>query len=118
MNTGHFLSHLQWQSSGGSGLFGSVHCPGCELYWGLDFVPEYCPRCGAKVTNNPAQSHENLFQLLRDAGSSFSQCTYCKKGVPGEPKKWANICPYCSGELKLIQKATRSFKRIINNSAR
>ena len=110
MYRNQFISHLPRDESDGLNPFGIIHCPGCELSWVLGFVPKHCPRCGTKVTDNPSQSRENLDKHLRQAnlGIAFSKCLFCKKIIGGEPEIWQNLCPYCSGELKLLKKGKRS----------
>ena len=112
-----FISHLYRERSEVPNQFGIICCPGCELSWTQQFIPEYCPRCNAKVTDNPTPSFKNIYQYLKKVGGPFSQCLYCKRDIYGEPERWRNnSCPYCGGDLKLIQKATRSFRRKFMNS--
>lgn len=108
MDTDIFKSHLHQDISNSPNSFGSIYCSGCELSWTWEFVPRYCPRCGAKVTDDPAPISETFNQKLKMAGCSFSKCPYCKNenyGNLGGP--WLSYCPFCGGDLRLIQKASR-----------
>ena len=112
-----FMSHSSQAETDGLNPFGIIHCPGCELSWILEFVPECCPRCGAKVTDHPAQTRESLDRKLQQAnlGLSFSQCLYCEKVIGGSPELWKDICPYCNGELKLIDNGKGAAKSVLTN---
>ena len=103
------ISHLPRDESDGLNPFGIIHCPGCELSWILEFVPKHCPRCGVKVTDNPAPSDEDFVRHLKQSNLpvDISKCLYCEKEIAGKPETWQGTCPRCCGELKLIRKGKR-----------
>lgn len=111
MTTGSYFTRLHGSNCEISGISITIYCPGCDMRWMPEFVPEYCPMCGAKVTDNPTASCERVHQYMKKSGSPFSQCQYCKRGFPIEPGKFRNTCPYCKGELRLTQKASRFYRR-------
>ena len=111
-----FKSHLHQDRYDFPNPFGSINCPGCELSWTSEFVPRYCPECGTKVTDDPAPSNEPFNKKLIMAGWHFSKCPYCKKVIYGDPgEQWLCYCPFCGGDLKLIEKGKHSIRRWLKN---
>ena len=91
--------------------FGIIHCPGCELSWMLEFVPEYCPRCGAKVTDPSAIPMDEIVSYAKRQNLSIdvSKCLYCQKENFGTPNHWNNSCPNCGGEMQLVHQKQNAF---------
>jgi hypothetical protein len=76
-----------------------IYCPECECHWHKRFVPEYCPECGAKVTNNPGTGFNEESSIIEEVklGIKILQCPNCKLKYPAAHK--SDACRRCHTPL-------------------
>jgi len=93
------------------GALGIIPCPNCEFHWSMEYVPEYCPNCGAKVTDKPAGSYENIIKYIKDQrlGIPLSRCISCHKEVILPPELHHDMCPYCKGEVVRVDTGNSDY---------
>jgi len=85
------------EEAGGS--FGSVRCCKCGLSWLEEFIPEICPECGNKLTNNPGRGFNDIIELMKLAKQPYptARCQRCNLQIP---KDWKfPECPGCKKQL-------------------
>ncbi len=72
-----------------------IYCPKCDCNWHKRFVPEYCPECGTKVTDNPGTGFNEESSLIEEGklGIRILQCPKCKLKYPATLK--SNRCRRC-----------------------
>lgn len=102
-----------------------IFCSKCSSFWLHEFAPEYCPECGAKVTDNPGQADgviNDLIKLIRlgEVQIPISKCNKCQLEYPGGVDIWENGCLRCYGpltqygEYSFRYKVKKFVKRILS----
>ena len=78
-----------------------IYCPQCDCHWHKRFVPEYCPECGAKVTNTPGTGYNEDSALIEKGklGIKILQCPKCKLRYPELVIRRSNRCQRCNTSL-------------------
>jgi DNA-directed RNA polymerase subunit RPC12/RpoP len=88
------------------GAFGITRCPNaeCSMSWVFIHVPEYCPRCGAKVTDKPAPDRTEVSNFIRKHNIDIivSVCSNCGYHVLGDTSSMDRMCPLCRARLNVI----------------
>jgi rubrerythrin len=81
------------------------NCPNCHMIWLDHYAPEFCPECGAFVTDKPGRGHADIVSVIQERELNFpcSQCTKCGLKCLGTPEDWGQSgCPSCHNKLVLI----------------
>jgi hypothetical protein len=76
-------------------LFGDIMCRECYLAWIYPFVPEYCPQCGIKLTDQPGEGYEPLYRAMEKNGINlnFWVCPHCQLRI--DELVPCDMCPRC-----------------------
>ena len=68
-------------------VLGVIKCPECSTAWTKEFVPEFCTRCGTRVSDVPGEGFEWMVRLFEKVGASapITVCPHCGERYPGRP---------------------------------
>ena len=69
----------QLQEFSDEGIFGTVSCKECHTIWAEEFVPEFCTRCGTRVSMIRSEGFEGLVNVIERANIPLKifACPYC-----------------------------------------
>ena len=92
-------------------------CPNCQTVWLSFLAPEYCPECGAFITDNHGAGDDDIVDIIQNKGLNIpgSKCIKCGLKCLGTPECWNNSCSRCDNKLVLITNYKPTLKeRLIN----
>jgi len=74
-------------------LPGIITCPECGLFWVKQFVPEFCTRCGTRVSIVRGEGQELMVRLIEKYKWPIRiiVCPHCGERYPETPR----IIPRC-----------------------
>ena len=95
------LTNQQHQTRCRSPFPGFIDCPQCGLGWIEEYVPEFCPECGSRVSYKAGTGMEDMVDLIKKAKLPINilQCPNCKLLYPQVRDKKSRICFRCQFPL-------------------
>lgn len=108
----------QLQDLSGDDIFGTVTCKECHTFWVKEFVPEFCTKCGTRVSVVRGKGCEELFAIAERGNITLKivSCPHCgerylKNGCPEK-------CFRCWYDLRspgLAHWVIRKFRRLLRH---
>ena len=107
----------QLQDLSGDDIFGTVICKECHTVWAREFVPEFCTKCGTRVSTVRGEGFEELVGLAERVNTPVKivSCPHCGERYfnKGCPEK----CFRCWNDLRspgLAHWVIRAFRRLLH----
>jgi hypothetical protein len=74
-----------------------TECPKCRLFWLDEYVPEFCPECGSRVSDQAGEGMKGTVELIEKAKLPINilKCPNCKLRYPQVTDKKLRICFRC-----------------------
>ena len=91
------LTNQNYRSVYRSPFPGMINCPQCGLSWVKEYVPEFCPECGSRVSDKAGTGMKKMLELVEKAnlGINILQCPKCKLRYPQVSDKELRVCFRC-----------------------
>lgn len=84
-------------------MFGTITCPECRMAWVPEFVPEFCTRCGVRVSLSRGEGCERDIRLIEKGlmPGKIIVCSRCGERYPDYGK--ATWCLRCWNDLPSLR---------------
>ena len=95
-------------------IFGTISCPKCSSFWVKDFVPEFCPECGSRVSYQAGRGMENHVEIIKQGkfGINILQCPNCKLRYP-EIRGRKQMCFRCNCPLVNANRISNLTRKLL-----
>ena len=96
-------------------LFGTVTCKECHTIWAKEFVPEFCTKCGIRVSDVRGEGQEWMISLVERACPPIKIVACPRCGERYFKKSCPEKCFRCWSDLRPTRRTNwliRVFRRL------